>query len=507
MFYDKIKAALLKNYTEIDSVEQDRIIYLSLLNAFTIFLLFIMFIVQMVNGHINYNQFPPILISILAILGISLGFYRTTVHLFLFCISGYLLYIFNSRIIPEYFPSISAFFSLVIIVSILFASGRIAFFNVLLFTVAEIYGYTTAKSMGATYKIAVLTDNITAIWITFIVALIFIKSIQKALRKSEEEAEKNLKQYEDIKQLVKNLEKTGDSLSATSENVFQSASDFSNSSKDLLNSSSSITSSINNANELSLNTVKLTENQTKSIQKMKTIMNDLSDRIQEQKTKVKNVSQIIKTLTSKGSEGTERLSNLSLNFEKIIQSSKQITGITQMIKSIAVQTNLLSLNAAIEAARAGEAGKGFAVVANEVFKLAEETARSIRNIDSLTLENNREITEVAESLKSSVKVIQSVFSDILSLQNTIASISTHIENEISTNIEVNKEADSVRFISEEVLVLINEVKENLNIIANNIKTVNSMADKTYKGSEKLNSASNHLMDVAQKISIEIDRIK
>ena len=98
---------------------------------------------------------------------------------------------------------------------------------------------------------------------------------------------------------------------------------------------------------------------------------------------------------------SEKLSMLSHRTHESIQRTDKIIG---MIRCVADQTKMLSLNAAIEAAHAGIHGRGFAVVVNEINKLSQQSSISAKQV----VEILDEIGMAVESIKTQSQLTSAV---------------------------------------------------------------------------------------------------
>lgn len=138
--------------------------------------------------------------------------------------------------------------------------------------------------------------------------------------------------------------------------------------------------------------------------------------------------------------------------ECVVESTRTISTVIELINRIASDTNLLALNASIEAARAGEMGRGFGVVASEVKNLATQTAKATEKVAE-------QIQELQAASGSSSEAIDQVAKVIARMDEIALAVSTAMEEQGATIREISRSAQSAASGTRHVLQSIVAVRE------------------------------------------------
>ena len=216
---------------------------------------------------------------------------------------------------------------------------------------------------------------------------------------------------------------------------------------------------------------------------------------------------IAKDANAKSSEATATMNKLG-------GTAKEIGDVTEVIKRIAKNTNLLALNATVEAARAGEAGKGFAVVAGEIKKLADQSAKSADNI-------TKRIEGIQRETDAAVAVIDHVSDIIVKIDKSIEAIAEHVKKQTKTSDEIagnvasaNESAQRVAGAISKVAIGNEDIARNAaeaaagaTQVSQNIANVNTAAREANQGAAQVNSSANQLADMAEHLQAVMAKFK
>ncbi|CAO98003.1 methyl-accepting chemotaxis protein [Erwinia tasmaniensis] len=162
--------------------------------------------------------------------------------------------------------------------------------------------------------------------------------------------------------------------------------------------------------------------QASSVEQTSASMEQLSATVEQNAGNVTQALQLVGEAAEAVSQGGETVGRSVTTMSDINSAAQSIADITQVIESIAFQTNILALNAAVEAARAGEQGKGFAVVAAEVRALAQRSAQAAKEIDRLIVDSLEKVghghrlsgqtREAMENITTRIEQVKVLMSEI-----------------------------------------------------------------------------------------------
>ena len=220
--------------------------------------------------------------------------------------------------------------------------------------------------------------------------------------------------------------------------------------------------------------------QAASIEELSGTINEISGQVYRNAQSAQTAGEKTQSVKASADASGQCMHEMLAAMGDISKSSGEIRKIIRSIEDIALQTNILSLNAAVEAARAGAGGKGFSVVANEIRSLANKSAAASKDTAALIEGSLKAVEKGTRTAHQTAKALSEVVDGI----DHVAELLDHI-TEASL-----KQSDAIR-----------QITESVEMISGVIQTNSATAEESAASSEELSSQAQLLNQLVNRFKL------
>ncbi|MFC4559873.1 methyl-accepting chemotaxis protein [Virgibacillus kekensis] len=310
-----------------------------------------------------------------------------------------------------------------------------------------------------------------------------------------------------IRSIISKVASASQSVTSSSEHLTQSATEVRDGNEQIASTMEELSSG--------------SETQANSASDLSENMNDFVMKVRQSEKNGQEIaagSDDVLKLTAEGTELMKRSVNQMLRIDTIVseavekvggldKQSTEISKLVSVIKDIADQTNLLSLNAAIEAARAGEHGRGFAVVADEVRKLSEQVTSSVTEITGIVTNIQTETDHVVDSLNKGYSEVKEGTNQIEATGKSFESIDSSVSTMVGKILEISTNLKEIADNSNDMNNLIEEIASVSEESAAGVEEAAASAQQTSSSMEEVSNSAAELAKLAEQLNEEIRTFK